>query len=91
MNVLDLVRFDPIRECFVLKDVNPPRVLDPWDELRLVDRPSIFMRDVYFRTKGSGTIATETGLGYKLFGTYSNARQPNKHEGKLKHAKSKTA
>ena len=56
MNVLDLVRYDPIRECFVLKDVNPPRVLDPWDELRLVDRPSIFLKDVRFRAKSNGTI-----------------------------------
>jgi hypothetical protein len=80
MKVLDLVRYDPIRECFVLKNANPPRVLDPWDELRLVDRPSIFLKDVYFRAKGGGTIANEKGLGYKQFGTYTKARQPNKHE-----------
>jgi hypothetical protein len=32
------------------------------------------------------------GLGYKQFGTYSKAktRQPNKHEGVLEHAKTKT-
>jgi len=79
MKVLDLIRYDPIRECFVLKG-GTPHVLNPWDELRLVDRPSIFLKDPYFRTKGMGTIASEKELGYKLFGTYSQARQPNKHE-----------
>ena len=86
MEVLDLIRYDPIRECFVLKSGDTPRVLNPWDELRLVDRPSIFLKDPYFRTKGIGTIASEKELGYKLFGTYSRARQPNKHEGELNHA-----
>jgi hypothetical protein len=80
MKVLDLVRYDPIRECFVLKSGDAPRVLNPWDELRLVDRPSIFLKDVYFRAKGAGTIESEKGLGYKQFGTYTKARQPNKHE-----------
>ena len=80
MKVLDLIRYDPIRECFVLKSGSTPRVLNPWDELRLVDRPSIFLKDPYFRAKGSGTIANEEGLGYKHFGTYTKARQPNKHE-----------
>jgi len=80
MKVLDLIRYDPIRECFVLKSDNTPRVLNPWDELRLVDRPSIFLKDPYFRAKGAGTIESEKGLGYKQFGTYSKARQPNKHE-----------
>jgi hypothetical protein len=89
MKVLDLIRYDPIRECFVLKNGDTPRVLNPWDELRLIDRPSIFLKDVYFRAKGSGTIASEEGLGYKLFGTYSKARQPNKHEGNLEYAETK--
>ena len=80
MKVLDLVRYDPIRECFVLKDGNPPRVLNPWDELRLVDRPSIFLKDVRFRAKSNGTIESVEAIEYKQFGTYSKARQPNKHE-----------
>jgi hypothetical protein len=91
MKVLDLVRYDPIRECFVLKDGNPPRVLNPWDELRLVDRPSIFLRDVRFRTKSNGTIESVEGIDYKQFGTYTKARQPNKHERVTAHAKSKTS
>jgi hypothetical protein len=87
MKVLDLVRFDPNKGCFVLRNNNPPP-LSPfrWKE---DPRPSIFLTDVYFRAKGSGTIASEKGLGYKLFGTYSKARQPNKHEGVLEHAKTK--
>jgi hypothetical protein len=80
----DLVRYDPDRECFVLRNNNSPP-LSPfrWKE---DPRPSIFLRDAYFRTKGSGTIASEDGLGYKQFGTYTKARQPNKHEKSLKNA-----
>ncbi len=91
MKVLDLVRYDPIRECFVLKGGNPPRVLNPWDELRLVDRPSIFMRDVRFRAKSNGTIESVEALDYKQFGTYTKARQPNKHERSPKDATPQTA
>ena len=78
MKVSDLVRYDPDRECFVLRNNNPPP-LSPfrWKE---DPRPSIFLRDAYFRTKGSGTLASEEGLGYKQLGTYTKARQPNKHE-----------
>jgi hypothetical protein len=43
-------------------------------------RPSIFANDPHFRAKGGGTVASEEGLGYKQFGTYTKARQPNKHE-----------
>jgi hypothetical protein len=51
------------------------------------------MEDVRFRAKiATGTITDDTGLGYKQFGTYTRAkeRQPNKHEGVLAHAKTKT-
>ena len=88
MKVLDLIRYDPNRGCFVLRNNNPPP-LSPfrWKE---DPRPSIFLEDVYFRTKNNkGTVKSEEGLGYKLFGTYSKARQPNKHEGVLDHAKTK--
>jgi hypothetical protein len=57
-------------------------------------RPSIFANDIKFRTKHhAGMIEDAEGLGYKQFGTYSKAetRQPNKHEGVLKHAKTKTS
>ena len=60
--------------------------LNPWDELRLAERPSIFLLDPHFRAKKAvGTIASEEGLGYKQFGVYTRAkeRQPNKHEGVL--------
>jgi hypothetical protein len=93
MKVLDLITYDHIRECFVLRDSIQPRALDPWEELRLIDRPSIFMRDVRFRAKiATGTISNEEGLGYKQFGVYTRAveRQPNKHEGTLEHATAKT-
>ena len=59
------------------------KVLNPWEELAQVQRPSIFMSDPYFRAKG--LIKSEDGLGYKQFGVYAPAkeRQPNKHEGVL--------
>ena len=66
--------------------------LNPWDELRLVERPSIFLLDPHFRAKKAvGTIDSEEGLGYKQFGMFTRAkeRQPNKHEGTLKHATAK--
>ena len=60
----------------------PTKALDPWEELAQVDRPSIFLKDPYFRAKGLGTIKSEEGLGYKQFGTYTRAKEriPNKHE-----------
>jgi len=88
MKVSDLVRYDPDKECFVLRDNSPPS-LSPF-RWREDPRPSIFLKDTYFRAKGAGTIASETGLGYKQFGTYSKARQPNKHEGLPTNAESKT-
>lgn len=69
-----------------------PKVLNPWEELAQVDRPSIFLKDQYFRAKNpSNQIKTEEDLGYKQFGTFTRAkqRQPNKHEGILEHAKTK--
>jgi hypothetical protein len=67
------------------------KALNAWEELAQVDRPSIFLKDVYFRAKGGGTITSEEGLGYKQFGTFTRAkeRQPNKHEGVLEHAETK--
>jgi hypothetical protein len=66
--------------------------LDPWEELTQVDRPSIFLKDPYFRVKNpTNQIKSKEDLGYKQFGTYTRAkeRQPNKHEGELEHAKTK--
>jgi hypothetical protein len=68
------------------------KVLNAWEELAQVDRPSIFMADPYFRAKNpSNQIKNEEGLGYKQFGTFARAkeRQPNKHEGVLTDAKTK--
>jgi hypothetical protein len=92
MKVLDLIRYDYIRECFVLRDSLRTRVLNPWEELALIDRPSIFFEDVRFRAKQpSGTISSEEGLGYRQFGTFSRAVEPlpNKHTGVLEHATAK--
>jgi hypothetical protein len=94
MKVMDLIQYDPEKGCFVLKIDKPQSLaLNPWDELRLVKRPSIFATDPRFRAKTSlGTVQNEEGLGYKQFGTYSRAKEPspNKHAGTLEHAKTKT-
>ena len=69
-----------------------PRVLNPWEELAQVQRPSIFMKDPYFRAKNpSNQIKKAEDLGYKQFGVFTRAkeRQPNKHEGVLEVAKTK--
>ena len=92
MNIMELIKYDPEKGCFILKDNKPPRVLNPWEELAQVDRPSIFAKDPHFKAKQStGTIKSEEGLGYKQFGTFTRAkeRQPNKHEGVIEHAKAK--
>ena len=68
------------------------KVLNPWEELEQVQRPSIFMSDPYFRAKNpSSQLKSEEDLGYKQFGVFTRAkeRQPNKHEGTLEHAKAK--
>ena len=92
MKVLDLIKYDPEKGCFVLKDNKPPSALNPWEELAQVDRPSIFATDPYFKAKQStGTIKSEEGLGYKQFGIYTRAKErlPNKHEGVIEHATAK--
>ena len=69
------------------------KALNPWEELAQVDRPSIFLKDQYFRAKNpSNQIKSKEDLGYKQFGTFARAkeRQPNKHEGTLEHAPTKT-
>ena len=68
------------------------KALNPWEELAQVDRPSIFLKDPYFRAKNpSNQIKSKEDLGYKQFGTFARAqaRQPNKHEGTLEHAPTK--
>ena len=68
------------------------KVLNPWEELAQVDRPSIFATDPYFRAKNpSSQIKSEEDLGYKQFGVFTRAqqRQPNKHEGVLVHDEAK--
>jgi hypothetical protein len=69
-----------------------PKVLNPWEELAQVDRPSIFATDQYFRARNpSNQLKSKEDLGYKQFGTFTRAkeRQPNKHEGVLTDAKTK--
>ncbi len=75
MKVLDLVRYDPEKGCFVLKDNRPTPPLSPF-RWREAPRPSIFMEDARFRARTStGVIESEEGLGYKQFGIYTRAKE----------------
>ena len=68
------------------------KILNPWEELAQVNRPSIFATDQYFRARNpTNQIKSKEDLGYKQFGTFTRAkeRQPNKHEGVLIDAKTK--
>ena len=54
-------------------------VLNPWEELAQVNRPSIFLKDPYFRAKNpSNQIKKEGDLGYKQFGTFTRAPKSTK-------------
>ena len=92
MKVLDLIRYNPEKGCFVLKENTRPRVLNPWEELAQDPRPSVFVLDPYFRAKkSSGTIDGKEALSFKPYGsiTYSQSKAPPKKGKKV--AKSKTA
>ena len=68
------------------------KILNPWEELAQVQRPSIFMSDPYFKARNpSSPIKKEEDLGYKQFGVDAPAKepQPNKHEKGLTSAKTK--
>ena len=46
--------------------MNETKVLNPWEELAQVQRPSIFATDPYFRAKNpSSQLKSEEDLGYK--------------------------
>ena len=84
MQVLDLTRYDPVLNCFVLKGhmQNQPCKCHPDSPFHWAhnQRPSIFVQDPLFRAKG-----VVASTDYKLFGIYSRATphtkpQLNKHE-----------
>ena len=93
VRVRDMVQYDTKKGQFVLKGKTKPINLCPfhWKE---DPRPSIFLTDTHFRTRNSaGTLMDKNGIDYKSFGVYTRAKekpQPNKHEGFLSHAKTKT-
>jgi len=67
-------------------------VLNPWEELAQVDRPSVFALDQYFRAKKSaGTLDSKDALDFKPYGTitYSQSKTPPKKGKKV--AKTKAA
>jgi hypothetical protein len=84
INTLDLVRYDPAQNCFVLKGHMKHTKCkchsDSPFHWRENPRPSIFLQDVMFRAKGA-----VASTDYKAFGIYSRATPQikpylNKHE-----------
>lgn len=84
IDTLDLVRYDTIKNCFVLKGPmkKQPCKCHPDSPFHWAhnQRPSIFLQDAAFRAKG---VAPTTD--YKAFGIYMRAMPhvkpfPNKHE-----------
>jgi hypothetical protein len=86
VKVLDLVRYDPERNCFVLRGTNVEQTCNchPNSPFHWMHdkRPSIFLQDIAFRAKGvavtmePGLTVSQSLLAYKQFGIYSRA-QPN--------------
>jgi hypothetical protein len=81
INIMDLIKYDATKGCFVLKSEKKPVPLSPfrWKE---DPRPSIFATDPHFRSRyKAGLIDSETGLKYKQFGSGTKFNKPigNKH------------
>ena len=81
MQVMDLIKYDPNKGCFVLRPEKKPMPLSPfqWKE---DPRPSIFVQDAYFRSRyKAGLIDDSAGLKYKQFGSGTKFNKPigNKH------------
>lgn len=74
INTLDLVRYDPERNCFVLKgpDVKQTCNCHPDSPFHWAhnQRPSVFMQDVSFRAKG----ASEKSIGQSQTETLERRR-----------------
>lgn len=49
MQIMELIKYDHARGCFVAKGNKPTAALTPWEELAQVKRPSIFLKDPKFR------------------------------------------
>lgn len=84
MELLDLVAYNPVLNCFVLKDTmkKQPCKCHPDSPFNWKQnpRPSIFAQDIFFRAKG-----VLPSTDYKAFGIYSRATPSvkpylNKHE-----------
>jgi len=69
-------------------------VLNPWEELAQVDRPSVFALDPYFRAKkSSGILDSKNALDFKPYGTitYSQSKAPPKKGKKIAKTKATRA
>ena len=67
-----LLRYDIERNCFVMRDLTPKKVLNPWEELAQVKRPSIFLQDPRFRATKTGPQVLTTIANPKPFFPYTD-------------------
>lgn len=86
MELLDLVAYNPVLNCFVLKGPMKKQTCNchPDSPFHWAHnaRPSIFVKDPLFRAKGIAVDANltleQSMIAYKQFGIYSRAHPLNK-------------
>lgn len=67
--IMDMIKYDPLKGCFVMKPDTPRPPLSPF-RWREDPRPSIFATDPHFKSRHkAGLIDDNGGLKYKQFGT----------------------
>jgi hypothetical protein len=85
--IMDMIKYDPLKGCFVMKPDTPRKPLSPFEWAK-EDRPSIFATDPHFKSRHkAGLIDDNDGLTYKQFGTGHLSATPlaNIHAGSLEH------
>jgi hypothetical protein len=92
LQVMDMIKYDPLKGCFVMKPDTPRKPLSPFEWAKEA-RPSIFALDPHFRSRHkAGLLDDDNGLKYKQFGTKHLSATPlaNIHAGTLEHNKGDT-
>lgn len=87
LQVMDMIKYDPSKGCFVMRSDKPAPPLSPfrWKE---DPRPSIFATDPHFKSRHkAGLLDDDEGLKYKQFGTGHTSLLPlaNIHAGSIIH------
>lgn len=76
IQVMDMIKYDPLKGCFVMKPDTPEQSVSPfrWHE---ETRPSIFAQDPHFKSRHkAGLLDDNDGLKYKQFGTKHLSAEP---------------